>query len=181
MTRRCTPRMSAVQTDGAVVYRSEAIRACPRPGAHAWRRQVRRCCSSARPGVGKERLRPGDSRREPPAAPADDPRQLRRDSRDPHREASSSATSAAPSPARWAARSAGSRRRNGSTLFLDEIGELPLDMQVKLLRVLEKRTIERLGGNAVDQGRRPDHRRDESRPRTGGERTTRSARICTIA
>jgi transcriptional regulator with GAF, ATPase, and Fis domain len=35
---------------------------------------------------------------------------------------------------------------NGSTLFLDEIGELPPEMQVKLLRVLEARTIERLGG-----------------------------------
>jgi formate hydrogenlyase transcriptional activator len=33
----------------------------------------------------------------------------------------------------------------GSTLFLDEIGDLPLDVQVKLLRVLQERTIERLG------------------------------------
>ena len=34
---------------------------------------------------------------------------------------------------------------HGSTIFLDEIGDLPLDVQVKLLTVLQERTIERLG------------------------------------
>lgn len=37
----------------------------------------------------------------------------------------------------------------GGTLFLDEIGEMPLHLQVKMLRVLEERCIERVGGRSV--------------------------------
>lgn len=46
-------------------------------------------------------------------------------------------------------RSGAFERAQGGTLFLDELGELAIDLQPQLLRVLERREVQRLGGGDV--------------------------------
>ena len=61
---------------------------------------------------------------------------------------------------------------HGGTILLDEIGEMPLGAQAKMLRVLEGGTFERLGSSRTIKVGRAGDRRDESRPRQGGARRT---------
>ena len=84
--------------------------------------------------------------------------------------ASSSATSRARSPARTGRSPGRFERAAGGTIFLDEVGELPLSAQAKILRVLQQREFERVGGTEVLRSDARGHLGDPSRPGQGGRR-----------
>ena len=59
---------------------------------------------------------------------------------------------------------------DGGTIFLDEIGDMSLKTQAKVLRVLQEQTMEAVGGIGAHQGRRPGARGDQQGPAGGDSR-----------
>ena len=77
-----------------------------------------------------------------------------------------------------AGRSGASRPPTGPRIFLDEIGDLPPEVQVKLLRVLGEPADRTARKPAAGQGGYAHHRRHPSQPGTRDRRRATSARIC---
>ena len=68
---------------------------------------------------------------------------------------------------------------HGGTIFLDEIGDMSLRTQAKILRILQEHQFERVGGTETHLGRRARDRGDQQEPREGDPGGEASARTST--
>ena len=70
---------------------------------------------------------------------------------------------------------------NGGTIFLDEIGDMSPNLQVKLLRVLQERTFEPVGSSKTETRQRARGRGHEPEPRARRSARAASARTSSTA
>ena len=155
---RARPRAQRRQRDRRRARRSSfgALYGVVAPDAAALRiARARRAQSDAdvliegESGTGKELVATEIVQRGAPRRQAARRRRLRRDLAEPHRERALRPRARRVHRRRSRDRVGAFEAADGGTVFLDEIGELPLELQPKLLRALEAREVRRVGESRV--------------------------------